>query len=226
MLDGVPTDKYKQYKYTFDEDDVEVKASVDDSAFYIHGIKLTSPLIVTPTVARQKLMYVETELSPNEDNSQFDLKLYYKCTPNLSGISDVYLSFNLDGVTCHKQIGIRKKCGSSSSFAQIEIAEKGYWGTAKNILTDNGGLTIHPENLFDRANENVVIKRRTKELNFIVTNRNRPADDGSNDIEMDPPITKLMNEADQVIYPVLRGAGARRHVLKPGEYTEFKLEFN
>lgn len=47
-----------------------------------------------------------------------------------------------------------------------------------------------------------------------------------NSIEMDPPIIRIGNEANQVIYPVLRGPGARMHTLKPGEYTEFALEFN
>lgn len=45
-------------------------------------------------------------------------------------------------------------------------------------------------------------------------------------VEMDPPIARVSNEAEAVVYPVLRGAGARAHTLEPGEYTDFKLEFN
>lgn len=94
----------------------------------------------------------------------------------------------------------------------------------KNILTDNGGATNHPENLFDSVNENVVIQKSKKALNFRVKNT---ATKGSGTVvEMDPPIVKISNQGENVIYPVLRGVGARAHTLQPGEYTDFKLEFN
>ena len=91
-------------------------------------------------------------------------------------------------------------------------------------MTDNGGASVHPENVFDKANENVVIKKSKKDLNFRV--RNTAVKGSSDIIEMDPPIIRLSNQGENVVYPVLRGPGARQHTLQPGDYTDFKLEFN
>lgn len=97
----------------------------------------------------------------------------------------------------------------------------------KNILTDDGGRTSHSENLFDSTNsEAVVFSSKTDYLSFRVKNVAKERNDPAYDIEVDPPIVRLLNEADNVVYPVLRGAGARRHTLKPGEYEDFRLEFN
>jgi len=227
MLDGETTDKYKQYKYTKNEDDVEVTEDINESVIFVHNLKLTSTFSVTPNAARNKLLGVAQEVKAIKDNEIYQVSIGYQCTPGLAGISDVYLTFFLDDEMCSTNVvGIRKKCGSNSSFAALEIAETSYWGTKKNVLTDNGGLTNHPENLFDSAHENVVIKKKSKQLSFRVTNTNPVTGDSSDDIEMDPPIVRIVNEAENVVYPVLRGAGARRHTLSPGEYTDFKLEFN
>lgn len=97
----------------------------------------------------------------------------------------------------------------------------------KNILTDNGGRTSHSENLFDSTNsEAVVFSSKTEYLSFRIKNVAKDHNDPANEIEVDPPIVRLLNEAENVVYPVLRGAGARRHTLKPGEYEDFRLEFN
>ena len=88
-------------------------------------------------------------------------------------------------------------------------------------MTENGGSSNHPENLFNKAGENNVIKKSKKELNFRVKNT------GSKDsITMDPPMVTLSNKGERVVYPVLRGAGARPHDLQPGQHIDFKLEFN
>lgn len=119
---------------------------------------------------------------------------------------------------------MRKKCGTQYSYAPIEISETSYWGLKKNVLTDNGGQSNHPENLFDKSGDANVISKSKKSLNFRV--KNTSPEGSNNAIMVDSPIARVTNEADNVIYPVLRGPGARPHTLMPQEYTDFKLEFN
>ncbi|CAI2368943.1 unnamed protein product [Moneuplotes crassus] len=224
MLNGKPTEKYVQFRRIRDEDDVEVNARTDDSSLYLSGISLENEPEIGIQVDREALASVSSKASAIGDNKdQFKIDLTYKCTEDLSGVTDVYIKFTLDGEKCTK-IGIRKKCGTKYAYAPIEISETSYWGLKNNILTDNGGASNHPENLFDESGDNNVIKKSKGYLNFRVKNT-APTGSGTS-IEMDPPIVRVKNEAKNVVYPVLRGAGARYHTLKPGEYTDFKLEFN
>lgn len=228
MLDGEPTAQFKKSKYTKNDDDVEANSNISETLFYIHNIKLKNILEVRTEVAREKLLKVTHSVtSDGSDNTAFQLRVDYDCTKDFTGISDVYLTFVLDGNVCSSNVvGIRKKCGGQFAYSPLEISETSYWGLKKNILTSNGGQTNHPENLFDTANEAVVFKSSTNELNFRVKNVANEKGGDMKEIDMEPPIIKFGNEAEQVIYPVLRGAGARKHVLQPGEYTDFKLEFN
>lgn len=173
MLDGEPTEKYKRYKYTKSENDVEVASNINESVFYIHNIKLDRILEVRTQAAREKLLTLTTTVtSDGSDNKSFSLRVGYDCTRDLSGITDVFLTFVLDGTVCESNIvGIRKKCGSEYAYAPIEISEIGYWGMKQNILTDDGGKTTHPENLFDKKKESKVIKKNTNKLNFRVKNK-------------------------------------------------------
>lgn len=63
-------------------------------------------------------------------------------------------------------------------------------------------------------------------MSFRIKNVALPSSNQFQTIDIEPPIVRLVNEADNVVYPVLRGAGARKHSLKVGEYQDFKLEFN
>jgi hypothetical protein len=228
MLDGESTWAYKQFRRIKDDNDVEVNSDGDFTTFYVSGIKLQNTLEASTHIARERLMTVATEVtSDGSDNSEFKVKLKYSCTSDLSGVSDVHVTFTLDGNTCDSNVvGLRKKCGSKYAYAPIEISETSYWGLKKNVLTDNGGATNHPDNLFDSEHENVVVKKGSKELKFRVKNMAGANSGRSETIEMDPPFVRVENEAEMVVYPVLRGAGARQHSLEPGEYTDFKLEFN
>jgi len=224
MLSGTPTDKYKQFRRIRDEDDVEVKSNIDESTFFLSGITLHDDPSVDVEVARGKLTTVSSKVSSiGDDKDQFKIALTYDCTTDLTGVTDVWLKLTLDGESC-TTIGIRKKCGGSYAYAPIEISETSYWGLKKNILTDNGGASNHPENLFDESGDKSVIKKSKGSLKFRVQNT-APTGSGTS-VEMDPPIVRVSNEAESVVYPVLRGSGARSHILEPGEYTDFKLEFN
>eukprot|EP00345_Euplotes_harpa_P003430 CAMPEP_0168323284 /NCGR_PEP_ID=MMETSP0213-20121227/3392_1 /TAXON_ID=151035 /ORGANISM="Euplotes harpa, Strain FSP1.4" /LENGTH=425 /DNA_ID=CAMNT_0008325331 /DNA_START=123 /DNA_END=1400 /DNA_ORIENTATION=+ len=229
MLDGVPTTQFKHYKYLKDENDVEINSNDGESTFYVHNIKLNNPVSVQVEVAREKLLKAtSTVTSDGSGNSAFEVKVKYDCTAGLAGISEVYITFTLDGNLCTSStIGVRKKCGSQYSYSPLEISETSFWGIKKNILTDNGGQSSHAENLFDsNMKDNIVFGKSVSSLSFRVKNVARPGDTRYEIIDLDPPVVRIENEAENIVYPVLRGAGARKRSLKIGEYTDFKLEFN
>jgi len=98
---------------------------------------------------------------------------------------------------------------------------------SKTMLTTDGGRTVNEENIFDDTGiENVVVHKGVNSLTFRVKNAKQTRDSFDGDIMMLPPMVRTLNDAEDVVYPVLRGAGARKHNLRPGEYEEFKLEFN
>jgi hypothetical protein len=228
MLDGENTWAYKQFRRIKDDDDVEVNSDMDSTTFYVSGIKLDNILEASTHVSRDRLLSVTSEVtSESSDNNEFKVKLKYDCTSSLAGVTDVHITFTLDGNECDTNVvGLRKKCGNNYAYAPIEVSETSYWGVKKNVLTDNGGATNHPDNLFDSENENVVVKKKSKELRFRVKNMAGTNSGQAETIEMDPPFVRVENTGEMVVYPVLRGAGARQHSLGPGEYTDFKLEFN
>ena len=231
ILDGETTPKFKDYKVTKNDDDVELTANENESIFYVHNIKLRDILSVSASSERNKILSVSTSVTAdNSDNKSFMVKVNYDCTKELTGISNVLIKFNLDGNICSSStVGVRKKCGSQFAYANIEISETSYWGLKKTILTPNGGQTSYYDNIKDKTGLEAVVKYSKDSLNFRVKNLNPEIEGPSAEeyaIEMDPPIVKQINEADKVLYPVLRGAGARKHKLMPGEYRDFKLEFN
>ena len=229
MLDGVATDKFKQYKYMVDENDVTLTSNENESNFCVHGIKLSENIKVDIDVAKSKLLTVTSTVTATSDQKdKFDVKISYKCADGLAGVSDVYISFYLDDNSCSEnKIGIKKKWGSEYNYAPLEISETTFFNMKKNILTNNGGQSSHEENLFDKTKtEVIVIGKGNKSLSFRIKNVALPNDSRFQTIDIDPPIVRIVNEADNVLYPVLRGAGARKHTLKIGEYQDFKLEFN
>lgn len=79
MLDGQPTDHYKKYKYTKDENDVEVQTDINESVLYVHGIKLEKELDVQVDVGRQKLLKVTKSVTTEKtDKTSFKIKLSYE----------------------------------------------------------------------------------------------------------------------------------------------------
>lgn len=102
MLDGTPTDKYQEFRRIRDEDDVEVKANLDESTFFLSGITLHSDPDVEVEVARGKLATVSSKVSAiGDDKDQFKIGLTYDCTEDLTGVTDVWLKLTLDGETCN-----------------------------------------------------------------------------------------------------------------------------
>lgn len=227
MLDGVPTTNFKQYRHILSEEDVEVSEREVTSEFHIHHIKLSRPIEVSIEAKESKMLKVSSTVTSESDkNDHFILRVNYDCTPTLTGVSDVYFTFNLDGNVCTSAImGVRKKCGSMYAYAPVEIAEVGWF--SNTILTSNGGQTVNTQNIFDDTGiENVVVHKEVNSLTFKVRNMKLPTDSFDGEIDMLPPLVRPVNDGQNAVYPVLRGAGARRHTLKPGQYTEFKLEFN
>lgn len=111
------------------------------------------------------------------------------------------------------------------AYANLEIAETSYWGLKKKVLTENGGRTSNFENLLNEEGDIPRIKKSASSLTFRIKNNNQKGfDDGP--IAMKPPLVRVINEAEQVVYPVLKGRGARGLPLETGESTELKLEFN
>lgn len=101
MLDGTPTDKYKQFRRIRDEDDVEVKSNIDESSFFLSGITLHDNPDVDVEVARGKLATVSSKVSAvGDDKDQFKIALTYDCTEDLTGVTDVWLKLTLDGESC------------------------------------------------------------------------------------------------------------------------------
>ena len=226
MLDGEPTWSYKQYRHIKNEDDVEYTNEQNQATFYIHGISLENEIGVSDSISENQLLSASRNVENTGDgNKKFTMKMDFKCTNGLTGVSDVYLTFTLDGTVCPAVVGMRKKCGMGNSFANVEVSEISWF--SKTILTSNGGETVNQENIFDETGiENVVVHKEQDHLTFRVKNLNEKGSSWENDITMLPPLVKTVNAADDVVYPVLRGAGARKHDLVPNQYEDFRLEFN
>lgn len=224
MLDGEPTDRYKLYRAPKDDNDVDISSDTGQGTFYVFGIDLEKPLDVDVTTQYGELLSATTSVTGDDANKSFEVKVDYQCTDGLSGISEVFFTLTLDGNTCgENKFSVLKKCGAEAAYAPLEISELTYWGMSKKVLTDNGGRTSNSENLFDSTqSEAIVIDKGSKDLTFRVKN---VATD-SKELNLQPPIVRTTNKGENVVYPVLRGAGARFHHLKPGEYKDFKLEFN
>lgn len=111
MLDGEATEKFKQYKYVKDENDINLSANENESKLFVHGIKLSGDLRVNADVSKSRLLTATASVSAVEGNKEkFEVTVSYKCTEGLTGISDVYLSFYLDDNICSEnKIGIKKK---------------------------------------------------------------------------------------------------------------------
>lgn len=226
MLDGTATTAFKEFRHIKSEDDVEFKAEVNSAKFYVSNIKLANTIDVQVEASETELLSVSKTVDSSDSNSKFTINLDFKCTSGLTGVSNVYLTFTLDGNVCSTSIvGMRKKCGNDYAFAPIQVSEVGWF--SKTILTENGGQTVNQDNIFDDTGiENVVVHTDTNSLTFRVTNMKVNHGKSSDVITMLPPLVRLENQADNVVYPVLRGAGARQHELTAGQYEEFKLEFN
>jgi len=102
MLDGSPTSNYHQYRRIKNEDDVEVDSRTDESSFYLSGIKLNDIPDLELRVARDRLASTSSEVSTVGDNdkTEFKVVINYDCAEDLAGITDVFMTFTLDGTVC------------------------------------------------------------------------------------------------------------------------------
>ena len=222
MKDGKPSKEYRENRHIKDEKDVEYTEEDKTAILYIHGIHLANTIETSIKVVDSRLLSIEDHIVSGPNNENFTQRLAFDCAEGLTGVTNIKLTFTLDGNVCRNSIiGMRKKCGNDYAFAPIEVSEVGWF--SKTILTTDGGRSINPEKVFDSTGiENVVVHKHKDSLKFRVKNMEM----FGNSITMRPPLVRTLNKAENVVYPVLRGAGARQHDLEPNQYEEFTLDFN
>ena len=86
---------------------------------------------------------------------------------------------------------------------------------------------MHFLDLYDENFDHVVIGKHTDRLRFRVKNPPKINGEDTEEVPMDTPIVSLVNKGEyNVVYPVVKGHGAKPMTLKPGRYEDFTLEFN